>query len=180
MRSRLGSFIRKSLERFSFKKLIEAEDEFGAAGPRRMVDPYLQYAWVNIAIGLLMRNIGRADFRITRDGEWVTSGPGYELFRDVDPELNRFDLWKQTGAWWFLEGEAFWFFGSEYTGETTASATACISITRCPGRTIREALRIPWRRQRRYMNMPATNATARSCWRRGLPCAVSDDLRGAS
>jgi len=35
----------------------------------------------------------------------------FELFRDVNPVMNRFDLWKATSAWWFLEGEAFWFFG---------------------------------------------------------------------
>ena len=34
----------------------------------------------------------------------------------MNPELSRFDLWKQTAAWWFLEGEAFWFFGSDYRG----------------------------------------------------------------
>jgi HK97 family phage portal protein len=30
--------------------------------------------------------------------------------------LNRFDLWKETSAWWFLEGEAFWWFGPRYAG----------------------------------------------------------------
>jgi HK97 family phage portal protein len=25
-------------------------------------------------------------------------------------------LWKETAAWWFLEGEAFWWFGNEYAG----------------------------------------------------------------
>lgn len=26
----------------------------------------------------------------------------------------RFDLWKQTCAWWSLDGEAFWWFGEDY------------------------------------------------------------------
>jgi HK97 family phage portal protein len=30
--------------------------------------------------------------------------------------LNRYDLWKETAAWWNLEGEAFWWFGPDYTG----------------------------------------------------------------
>ena len=46
-------------------------------------------------------NIGRASFRITRDGEFVTSERVFELFRDVNPVMNRFDLWKVTSAWWF-------------------------------------------------------------------------------
>ncbi|MCK5199439.1 MAG: hypothetical protein KAR21_13865, partial [Spirochaetales bacterium] len=29
-----------------------------------------------------MKTIGRASFRITRDGEFVTSGPVFELFRE--------------------------------------------------------------------------------------------------
>lgn len=28
--------------------------------------------------------------------------------------LCRFDLWKQTCAWWCLDGEAFWWFGEDY------------------------------------------------------------------
>ena len=45
-----------------------------------------------------MRNIGRASFLITRDGEFVTSGPVFELFRDVNPVMNHFDLWKVTSS----------------------------------------------------------------------------------
>jgi len=111
----VGAFIRKSLESFSFAQKIVEEGEFGAS-TRRVSDPYLSHAWVNIAVGLLMRNIGRADFRIKRDGEFVTSGPVYELFREASSGVSRFDLWKQTGAWWFLEGEAFWYYGERYRG----------------------------------------------------------------
>ena len=53
------------------------------------------------AVSKLMRNIGRASFRITRDGEFVTSWPVFELFRYVNPVMNRFDLWKVISAWWY-------------------------------------------------------------------------------
>ncbi len=112
----LLGFLRKSIKSFSFKNWISEDERFGEGPARRVDDPYLRHAWANIAVGLLIRNIGRADFRVLRDGEAVSAGPVYELFRDVNPEMSRFDLWKQTAAWWFLEGEAFWFFGSEYRG----------------------------------------------------------------
>ena len=89
-------------------------DPFPEEDREKVHDPYRVHAWVNIAISTLMRNVGRADFRISRDGEFLNSGRIFELFRDVNPELNRFDLWKITAAWWFLEGEAFWFFGDTY------------------------------------------------------------------
>jgi HK97 family phage portal protein len=38
------------------------------------------------------------------------------LFQRPNADLSGFDLWKETAAWWFLEGEAFWWFGSEYAG----------------------------------------------------------------
>jgi HK97 family phage portal protein len=79
-------------------------------------DSYLYHAWVNIAINILIRNIARADFTIKKGGDEITSGPLYELFRRPNPVLSRFDLWKETAAWWFLEGEVFWWFGPEYSG----------------------------------------------------------------
>jgi len=111
----VGEFIRKSLESFSFAQKIVEDGEFGGSA-RRVTDPYLSHAWVNIAVGLLMRNIGRADFRIKRNGEFVSSGPVCDLFREATPGMSRFDLWKQTSAWWFLEGEAFWYYGERYGG----------------------------------------------------------------
>jgi HK97 family phage portal protein len=77
---------------------------------------YCLNAWVNIAINILIRNIARADFTIKREGEDVTHGQIYELFRKPNPLLSRFDLWKETAAWWHLEGECFWWFGSDYSG----------------------------------------------------------------
>jgi HK97 family phage portal protein len=79
-------------------------------------DHYLYNAWVHIAVNILIRNIARADFTIQKGGNDVTSGPLYNLFRRPNPVLSRFDLWKETAAWWHIEGEAFWWFGPDYAG----------------------------------------------------------------
>jgi HK97 family phage portal protein len=79
-------------------------------------DSYLVNAWVNIAVGILIRNIARASFMLLRGGNEVSGGPLYELFRRPNETLSRFDLWKETAAWWYLEGEAFWWFGPDYGG----------------------------------------------------------------
>jgi HK97 family phage portal protein len=51
-----------------------------------------------------------------RGGNEVTAGRLYELFRRPNERLSCFDLWKETAAWWSLEGEAFWWFGDDYSG----------------------------------------------------------------
>jgi HK97 family phage portal protein len=79
-------------------------------------DSYLYNAWVHIAVNVLIRNIARADFTIKKGGNEVTSGLLYSLFRRPNPALSRFDLWKETAAWWHIEGEAFWWFGPDYAG----------------------------------------------------------------
>jgi HK97 family phage portal protein len=79
-------------------------------------DAYRYNAWVHIAVNILIRNIARADFTIKNGGNDITSGPLYDLFRRPNPGLSRFDLWKETAAWWHLEGEAFWWFGPDYAG----------------------------------------------------------------
>jgi HK97 family phage portal protein len=86
------------------------------SGNPRSGDSYLYNAWVNIAVNILIRNIARADFVIKKGGDDVTSGPLYALFRRPNTALSRYGLWKETAAWWNLEGEAFWWFGPEYTG----------------------------------------------------------------
>ncbi|WP_245534715.1 phage portal protein [Treponema primitia] len=79
-------------------------------------DGYSCNAWVHIAVQILIRNIARADFMVLRGGDEVTGGPLFELFRRPNEGLSRFELWKETAAWWLLEGEAFWWFGAEYAG----------------------------------------------------------------
>jgi hypothetical protein len=61
---------------------------------------YLYSAWVNIAVSILIRNIAWADFVLLRGGNDVPSGPLYELFRRPNRLMSRFDLWKETAAWW--------------------------------------------------------------------------------
>jgi HK97 family phage portal protein len=80
------------------------------------INSYFLNAWVNIAINILIRNIARADFTIKLGGEDVTNGKVYDLFRKPNSALSRYDLWKETAAWWHLEGEAFWWFGEDYSG----------------------------------------------------------------
>jgi len=114
-----GSFfkgVRKALLSFTETMEKEWDEPFGEGEPPVRIDPYLCHAWVNIAVGLLIRNVARAEFMIVRDGEKVNRGPVFDLFRDVNPNLSRFDLWKETAAWWLLEGEAFWWFGADYSG----------------------------------------------------------------
>jgi HK97 family phage portal protein len=79
-------------------------------------DSYLFNAWVNIAVNILIRNIARADFAIKKGGNDVKAGPLYELFRRPNSAASRYDLWKETAAWWHIEGEAFWWFGPDYAG----------------------------------------------------------------
>jgi len=79
-------------------------------------DSYLCNAWVNIAINILIRNLARADFAIEKDGAELKNGALYNLFHKPNHNLSRFDLWKETAAWWHLEGEAFWWFGPDYSG----------------------------------------------------------------
>ncbi|GHT91339.1 hypothetical protein FACS1894140_1750 [Spirochaetia bacterium] len=82
----------------------------------RSGDPYLHNAWVNIAVTILTRNIARAAFVLRRGGNAVSDGPLFNLFRRPNETLSRFDLWKETAGWWFLEGECFWWFGQNYSG----------------------------------------------------------------
>jgi hypothetical protein len=41
----------------------------------RSGDSYFLNAWVNIAVGILIRNTARADFILTRNGNEITGGP---------------------------------------------------------------------------------------------------------
>jgi HK97 family phage portal protein len=113
---RLPRAIRKALKSFLEAATEDEGEGFTADGYPRKLDPYLCHAWVNIAVGILIRNVARADFTVVRDGEPTRSGPVAELFRHVNGSMSRFDLWKETAAWWSLEGEAFWWFGPEYSG----------------------------------------------------------------
>jgi HK97 family phage portal protein len=79
-------------------------------------DPYLYNAWVNIAVGIVIRNVARARFAVVLGGNEVTAGRLRRLFDRPNKTASCFDLWKETAAWWLLEGEAFWWFGNSYAG----------------------------------------------------------------
>ena len=97
--------------------LLSDDDDFINFDNRGVIgDTYLIHAWVNIAINILTRNIARADFSVKREGDDIECGNIYDLFRRPNPALSRYDLWKETSSWWFIEGEAFWWFGENYTG----------------------------------------------------------------
>ena len=103
-------------ENNTLKNLSELEDFRIFDNSNTVGDTYLIHAWVNIAVNILIRNIARADFTIKRDGNDVENGIIYDLFRKPNASICRYDLWKETAAWWFIEGEAFWWFGADYSG----------------------------------------------------------------
>ena len=96
--------------------LLSDNDDFLKFNIEPFNDSFLCNAWVNIAVNILIRNIARADFVIEKEGIELKSGTLFNLFHRPNTHLSRFDLWKETAAWWFLEGEAFWWFGSDYSG----------------------------------------------------------------
>jgi len=104
-------------EKNKFENSLPYDDCFGNlySAPSN-ADNFLCNAWVNIAINILIRNLARADFIIEREGEEQKNGLLYDLFHKPNKNLSRYGLWKETAAWWNLEGEAFWWFGPEYSG----------------------------------------------------------------
>jgi len=104
----------KSIEEKSFS-LTDNFDVDYFYSKEQINDPYLIHSWVNIAVSILIRNIARADFVIKKGGDDVVTGHLYDLFRRPNPTLNSYDLWKETAGWWFLQGEAFWWYGPDYS-----------------------------------------------------------------
>jgi len=96
---------------------LTMEDDFFKFNIEQTVNnSYFLNAWINISVNILIRNIARADYTIKNGGDDVNNGIIYDLFNRPNPTLSRYDLWKETAAWWFIEGEAFWFFGGDYSG----------------------------------------------------------------
>jgi len=101
----------------SFRNSLTCDNDFSSFySDQSIVNSSFLHAWVNIAIYILIRNIARADFTVKNGGDDVTNGLIFDLFRRPNPALSSYDLWKETAAWWFLEGEAFWWFGADYSG----------------------------------------------------------------
>ena len=100
-----------------FPKTMTCDSDFEYICNSTYSSDYYQYnAWVNIAINIVIRNLARADFIIEKEGQEVNQGPIFDLFHRPNERLSRYDLWKETAAWWHLEGEAFWWFGPDYAG----------------------------------------------------------------
>ena len=98
----------------SFSEACE-NDDFKSHEKKTCSDPYLQHAWVSVCIDILTRNVARAEYEVSKNGKVLNDHPVSKLFRYPNSQLSRFDLWKQTCAWWSLDGEAFWWFGDDYS-----------------------------------------------------------------
>ncbi len=105
---------RKKLSDFEEQNAADIAEDFAVREKKTCNDPYLQHAWVSVCIDILTRNVARAEFEVRKDGNVETSSRISKLFRFPNKNLSRFDLWKQTCAWWSLDGEAFWWFGENY------------------------------------------------------------------
>jgi HK97 family phage portal protein len=98
-----------------FDSYLTIDDNYSNIYVDPFIDPFYSSAWVNIAVNILIRNIARADFILEKDGVELKGGLLHDLFHSPNPNLSRFDIWKETAAWWFIEGEAFWWFGPDYS-----------------------------------------------------------------
>ena len=106
--------LQKELQSFEQQNNETVAEDFAVQEKKSCTDPYLQHAWVSVCIDILTRNVARAEFEIKKNGKPETDSRLAKLFRYPNRETSRFDLWKQTCAWWSLDGEAFWWFGENY------------------------------------------------------------------
>lgn len=73
--------------------------------------------WVNIAVNKIAKNFTRARFKaIQGEDEEITSGPIWDLFANVNPQMSRSQLWYATIAWRGFRGEAIWTFEADFDG----------------------------------------------------------------
>ena len=107
--------VRKMFMSFSKLNQETLNDDFPETEKRIVSDAYLQDAWVANCVDLIARNVGRADFVVMKEGKKVNDSAAARLFEFPSPVMSRYELWQRTAAWWSLEGEAFWYFGNEYT-----------------------------------------------------------------
>ena len=105
----------KKLRSFSEINNETVADDFSVHEKKTCTDPYLQHAWVSVCIDILTRNVARAEYEIKKNGKTESNSRLSKLFMYPNKSMCRFDLWKQTCAWWSLDGEAFWWFGEDYS-----------------------------------------------------------------
>ncbi len=118
----LGKIILNAIRKYDvnwyvhFLKIANAEDE---AQGQSVTDAYKQVAWVNIAIDKRSSNIARAKWKLFNGDTEVTSGPVYNLFRDVNPYMSKYQLFEATSSWLDNRGECFWLFEPDMVGTPT-------------------------------------------------------------
>lgn len=87
-------------------KLFNIQQAGGIGG---LASPYRQHEFVYKCIRKNAESVAAAPWRLRRKGtdKVVESGPEFRLFRDVNPTLNRFQLWEGITTWLMMNGEAF-------------------------------------------------------------------------
>ena len=113
---KMKSFLFRGKKLRSMNEVNNADvsEDFAVPEKKACTDPYLEHSWASVCVDILARNVARAEFEIRKNGGAVTDNEVSKLFRYPNKSMSRFDLWKQTCAWWSLDGEAFWWFGEDY------------------------------------------------------------------
>lgn len=84
------------------------EEEISLGAMER--EPYRRYSWLQIAIYKKAKAMASCPFKIYEGEEEVTDGPVYELFRDVNPYMSRFQFFEALTIYYNLKGEFFVYF----------------------------------------------------------------------
>jgi len=127
VRTKIGTALAKTSIRFMKKTAVPASDWFARvlsegnwedSGLGSNTNAYKTNAWVNIAITKLSKNFTRAKFQAFQKGSDVpiTSGPIFDLFSNVNPQMSRAQLWQATVAWRASRGESIWTFEADFEG----------------------------------------------------------------
>lgn len=107
----VGNLIRKYDANWfvRFLKIAREEDARQGLG---VPEPLKSHAWLATAIDFRADNLARAEWKIypANGDEEITTGPVYKLFRDVNFQLSRRQLFRATESWLAYKGEAFWIF----------------------------------------------------------------------
>jgi len=99
-----------------FLRIAQEEDE---AQARAVTDAFKQIAWVNIAVEKRSSNIARPPWTLYSGENVIETGPIFNLFRDVNPFMSRYQLFEATNSWLDTRGEAFWLFNPDLVGVPT-------------------------------------------------------------
>jgi hypothetical protein len=72
---------KKQLESFEKANERDVNEDFGNVPEKIVTDPYIQHAWVGIAVELLARNVARAKYEVLKNGKAVTDTPAAAAVR---------------------------------------------------------------------------------------------------